>query len=103
HVFLTGQYVYKLKKPVRFDFLDFSTPEARRAACQAEVDLNRRLAPGVYFGVVPITRTADGRLELDGSGEPIEWLVKMRRLPAERALDALLRAGKVDQADLNAV
>src|SRR5438270_1798519 len=65
-VFLTDQYVYKLKKPVRFAFLDYSTLELRRAACTEEVRLNSRLAPGIYLGVVPITRDTSGQLHVGG-------------------------------------
>src|SRR4051794_2610360 len=71
-VFLAGDFVYKLKKPVHLPFLDFSTLELRRHFCAEEVRLNRRLAPDVYLGVVPVS--ADGRFE--GDGEPIEWAVK---------------------------
>jgi len=92
-VFLADGWAYKLKKPVRRDFLDFSTPEARRRDCEAEVRLNRRLAPDVYLGVVPLTRDATGRLALEGAGEAIDWLVKMRRLPAARMLDRVLASG----------
>ncbi|MBI2478750.1 MAG: phosphotransferase, partial [Planctomycetia bacterium] len=94
-VFLTERFAYKLKKPVRFDFLDFSTAELRRQACENEVRLNRRLAPRVYLGVVPVVLTAAGHLALDGSGVPVDWVVKMRRLPAENALDVLIRDGSV--------
>jgi aminoglycoside phosphotransferase family enzyme len=95
-VFLTDRYAYKLKKPVRRTFLDFSTLERRRANSDAEVRLNGRLAPGVYLGVVPVTReAADGRLVLEGRGEPVEWLVKMRRLPDDALLDRALAAGQV--------
>ena len=94
-IFLTDDFAYKLKKPVRFDFLDFSTAQLRREACENEVQLNRRLAPGVYLGVVPIVMTARGQLGLDHHGTPVDWVVKMRRLPAEQALDVLLRGGKV--------
>jgi aminoglycoside phosphotransferase family enzyme/predicted kinase len=94
-VFLTPRYAYKLKKPVRFEFLDFTTPALRKAACEAEVRLNRRLAPHVYLGVLPITCTPQGRLRLGGPGVPVEWLVRMRRLPADRSLDALIRSGRL--------
>lgn len=97
-VFLTDQYAYKLKKPVRFDFLDFSTPERRLAACEAEVRLNRRLAPEVYLGVEPITAGSAGGLRVGGTGEPIDWLVKMRRLPDEASLDRLMARGGADDA-----
>jgi aminoglycoside phosphotransferase family enzyme len=91
YVLLTPEYAYKLKKPVRYDYLDFSTPEARAHNCREELALNRALAPGVYLGVVPLTADARGRLALGGMGEPVEWLVQMRRLPAERMLDRRLR------------
>src|SRR5437773_1296202 len=67
HVFLAGPYVYKLKKAVRFPFLDFSTAELRRHFCREEMRLNRRLAPGVYLDALPIVRTADGGLALGGA------------------------------------
>jgi aminoglycoside phosphotransferase family enzyme len=92
-VFLTPRHAYKLKKPVRYAFLDFSTLEARRRDCEAEVRLNRRLARDVYLGTVPLTRQPDGALELRGRGNPVEWLVRMRRLPRERMLDHAIRAG----------
>ena len=81
-VFLAGGHVYKLKKPVNFGFLDFSTLEKRKHFCEEEVRLNRRLAPEVYLGVVPVARGTDGRVRFEGEGEVLEWAVKMRRLPA---------------------
>ncbi|HVA49182.1 MAG TPA: AAA family ATPase [Pirellulales bacterium] len=99
-VFVTDRFVYKLKKPVRFDFVDFSTPEARRRACQDECDLNQRLAAGVYLGVLPVTQTGDGRLALNGRGQTVDWVVKMRRLPADRMLDELIRNGQLSAADI---
>lgn len=102
-VFLTERHAYKLKKPVRYDFLDFSTLEKRRADCEAEVRLNRRFAPDVYLGIVALTADAHGTLRLDGDGEAIEWLVKMRRLPAEHMLDQRIRAGRLDNAEIRRV
>ena len=98
-VFLTDSRVYKLKKPVRYDYLDFSTIEARWADCVAEVRLNRRLAPDVYLGVIPLELGVEG-LRLDGGGVAVDWLVAMRRLPAERMLDQALRAGTADTEDV---
>jgi aminoglycoside phosphotransferase family enzyme/predicted kinase len=89
-IFLTKNYVYKLKKPVRFDFLDYSTLRARKYACEQEVQLNRRLAANVYLSVLPVTVSEGGALSIDGEGEPVEWLVKMRRLPQELILDHIL-------------
>jgi aminoglycoside phosphotransferase family enzyme/predicted kinase len=99
-VFLVGDLVYKCKKPVGFDFLDFSTLELRRQACEDEVRLNRRLAPDIYLGVVPVTNER-GVLQLEGNGEPVEWLVQMRRLPVERTLDQLYRTGSLQPADIS--
>lgn len=95
-VFLTEDRVYKLKKPVRYDFLDFSTPEKRREDCRAEVRLNRRLAPGVYLGVTALT-LRDGELALDGGGRPVDWLTRMVRLPRDRMLDHAIRHDRIDE------
>src|SRR5262249_4067578 len=86
-VFLTDTKAWKLKKPVRYDFLDFSTREARRRDCEEELRLNRRLAPDVYYGIAPLTIDPQGGMRLAGAGETIDWLVRMRRLPADRMLD----------------
>ncbi len=91
YVFLTPEYAYKLKKPVRYDYLDFSTLEARGHNCREELALNQVLAPGTYLDVVPLSADAQSRLSLGGAGNVVEWLVKMRRLPAERMLDRRLR------------
>jgi uncharacterized protein len=93
HVFLAGPYVYKLKKAVRFSFLDFSTPELRHHFCEEEVRLNRRLSPSVYLGVLPITHEAGGPLRLGASGEAVDHVVWMRRLPADRILLNLVTRG----------
>lgn len=95
-VFLTETRAFKLKKPVRTEFLDYSTIEARRRCCLAEVQLNRRLAATVYLGVVGLTRAPDGALRLGGEGEVVDWLVEMQRLPADRMLDVQIRNGAVD-------
>jgi hypothetical protein len=93
HVFLAGPYVYKLKKAVRFSFLDFSTRELRHRFCEEEVRLNRRLSPSVYLGVVPIAREPDRGLRLGGRGAAVEHVVWMRRLPAGRFLVDLIARG----------
>jgi uncharacterized protein len=98
-VFLAGDFVYKVKKPVAFDFLDFSTLEKRRSACDQEVALNRRLAPDVYLRVVPITRTSTG-LRFEGDVEAVEWAVKMRRLPDDATLLHRLERGMVSVSDV---
>lgn len=101
-VFLTDHYVYKLKKPVRYEFLDFSTLEHRRRDCQREVQLNRRLAADVYLGTVALTRAPDG-LRLGGEGPVVEWLVKMRRLPDELMLDEAIERDAVGEAEIRRV
>jgi len=93
-VFLTDDDVYKVKKPVNLDYLDYTTLEKRHFYCQREVELNRRLCPEVYLGVVPITRYQGGIL-LDGEGEIIEYAVKMRRLPQAAMMDVLLAKNRV--------
>jgi len=100
-VFLTDTHAYKLKKPVRYAYLDFSTPAARRLDCEQEVQLNRRLAAEIYLGVTPLVLDVDGRLRLGGEGKTVDWLVQMRRLPAERMLDHLLHSGAVEQTEIS--
>jgi aminoglycoside phosphotransferase family enzyme len=98
-VFLAGRFAYKMKKPLKFRELDLTTLATRRVNCELEVALNRRLAPTVYVGTVPL-RDLGGRLSLDGPGTPVEWLVKMHKLPRERALDRVAARGNVDDAQL---
>jgi aminoglycoside phosphotransferase family enzyme len=98
-VFFADDTVYKLKKPVRLSYLDFSTLPRREAACRDEVALNQRLAPGVYLDVVTLTHTCAG-LALDGQGEVVDWLVRMRRLDESRTLEAQLRAGRAADLDV---
>lgn len=95
-VFLAGPFAYKIKKPVNLNFLDFSTLDKRKFYCAEEVRLNRRLAPEVYLGVVPITAGPDG-LEVEGRGEVVEWAVKMQRLPAAATLEKRLQRGEVGE------
>lgn len=99
-VFLTDTRAYKLKKPVRYVFLDFATLAARKLACDEELRLNRRLAPDVYLDVVPLARGPTGGIAIGGPGTPIEWLVEMRRLPRERMLDAVVLRRDVDYGDI---
>ncbi|SEK73809.1 hypothetical protein [Halomonas daqiaonensis] len=99
-VFLTDEHVYKLKKPLRYDFLDFSTLEARRRNCETEVRLNSELAPSVYEGVVTLAEDPRDGLNLEGRGEPIEYLVKMWRLPDEWNLEACLDEDRVRARDV---
>jgi aminoglycoside phosphotransferase family enzyme len=102
-VFLTEHHAWKLKKPVSYSFLDFGSEHARRVHCAEEIRLNRRLAPHVYLGIVPLMVTADGRLTLEPGGTVVDWLVKMRRLPSARMLDRLIHQHAVHAADLRHV
>lgn len=100
-VFLTDHHAYKLKKPLQRGTADFTTLNTRKRDCMNEVRLNRRLAPQIYLGLVALVQDAD-RWQLSapgGPGEPVEWLVKMKRLPRERMLDQALIAGTVSPED----
>lgn len=99
-LFSTPDEVYKLKKPVRFPYLDFSSLERRRMACAAELVLNRRLAPDVYKRLAPLTCRGD-TLAIDGVGEVVDWLVVMRRLDEDRTLERLLLAGRLTPRQLD--
>jgi len=93
-VFLTGDYVYKVKKPVNLGYLDYTTLDKRQFYCQREVELNQRLCPEAYLGVVPITRDK-GSISIEGQGEVIEYAVKMRHLPQQAMMDVLLANNQV--------
>ena len=88
-VVLTGLYVYKIKKPVKYSFVDFSTLEKRRWFCEEEVRLNRRLAPDVYLGIIPITGSLMNP-HIDGQGTPFEFAVKMKQFSAEQEIHNIL-------------
>ncbi len=94
-VFLAGDHVYKMKKPVLYPYLDYSTLEARQRVCEEEVRLNRRLAPDVYLGVARLTRESKRGLVIDGQGDVVDWLVEMRRLPHALFLDNAIHKGAV--------
>jgi uncharacterized protein len=102
-VFLTDRLAYKFKKPLRRTFLDFGTLDARRRNCDAELRLNRRLAPDVYQAVIPLVRLATGALRIGGIGEPVEWLVKMRRLARDQMLDVAIQHRTVEPVLLRRV
>jgi aminoglycoside phosphotransferase family enzyme len=99
-VFLAGDRVYKLKKPVRFPYLDFSTLNRRESACRAELRLNRRLAPDVYLDVLPLV-ARNRHLSIGGPGAVVEWLVMMKRLDEHFMLDRTIADGRLDIAQLN--
>jgi aminoglycoside phosphotransferase family enzyme/predicted kinase len=94
-VFLAGARAYKLKRAVRFDYLDFSTAGKRRASCDAEVRLNRRMAPTIYRRVLAVTRAQNGALALGGTGTIVDWLIEMNRFPQDALFDRLAAAGEL--------
>jgi aminoglycoside phosphotransferase family enzyme/predicted kinase len=98
-VILAGDFAYKIKKPLRLDFLDFSSLDKRRACCEEEIRLNRPWAPDIYLDVVPITQQ-HGRPHLGGGGEPLEYAVRMRRFDQALRLDAQLAAGLLLVGDM---
>jgi aminoglycoside phosphotransferase family enzyme len=102
-VFLAGELVYKLKKPVTSEYFDFTSLGARERNCRNEVRLNRRLAGDVYRGLARLTLGSDGGLSLDGAGETVDWLVVMRRLPGDRMLDRLIERRALDPKELERI
>jgi uncharacterized protein len=101
-VFIAPPFVFKVKKPVNFGFLDYSTLEKRRHFCEREVILNRRLCPDLYLGVVPIS-TAGGRLTFEQGTEIVEYAVKMRQISENEFLDKLVERDAVQPADLDRI
>ncbi|MGK9167548.1 AAA family ATPase [Inquilinus limosus] len=94
-VFLAGGHAYKLKKAVRFSYLDYATPELRHAACEKELELNRRTAPEIYLRVLPVCRAPSGGLTLGGDGAIVDWLLVMLRFDASGQFDSLARRGQL--------
>ncbi|MDD2500091.1 MAG: AAA family ATPase [Geobacter sp.] len=103
HLFLTDQYVYKIKKPVDFGFLDFTSLEKRRFYCHEELRLNRRLSPDIYLDGVTLYQGADGLPTFHADGPIIEYAVKMLRMPQERMMSRLLEQDGVTEADIDAI
>ncbi|MBV8882859.1 MAG: AAA family ATPase [Chroococcidiopsidaceae cyanobacterium CP_BM_RX_35] len=99
YVLLTGDYVYKLKKPVNFGFLDFSTLDQRQHFCQEELRMNQRGAPELYLEVLPITQ-AENQYQLGGTGEPVEYAIKLHQFPQEALFISLFEQGQLGEADL---
>ncbi|MBS4049243.1 MAG: AAA family ATPase [Alphaproteobacteria bacterium] len=95
-IFLTGDRAWKLKKALTLPYLDFATLQQRRIACDREVELNRRTAPELYLGCRAVYRNGDGQLGFTPRGEPVEWLIEMRRFPSDATFDHLAAAGKLD-------
>jgi hypothetical protein len=96
HIFLGGRRAFKLKRPVKTGYLDFSTVDKRREALEAELRLNRRTAPGLYLGVRPINRDATGRLSLGGTGKTVDWVLEMQRFPDDALLLDRVRQGRLE-------
>lgn len=96
-IFLAGPFAWKLKRAVKFPFLDFSTLERRREYCLREVELNRRTASALYRAALPVTREADGSLAINGAGEPMDWLVHMNRFEQRNLFNHLTLADKLDR------
>lgn len=97
YVFIAGDIVYKIKKPVNFGFLDFTSLEKRRYYCEEELRLNKRLAPSIYLDVISISQDNNGNIILGDRGKIIEYAVRMKKLPQERMLKTLLAKGQVDE------
>ena len=96
-VFLAGERAFKLKRAVRYSYLDYSTVALREAACRAEYDINRRIAPTLYLGVRAIRRRADGSVGFDGAGETVDWVLEMRRFETAGLFDRLAENGRLTQ------
>ena len=99
-VFVADSYVYKIKKPVDFGFLDFSTLEKRKHYCHQEVSLNRRLARDLYIGVLPVTLLSGKYTLRESEGDPVEYAVKMKRIPSDRLMKSLFEAGRITSEHL---
>lgn len=102
-VFLEGDRALKIKHAVRFPFLDYSTLEKRKAACDEEIRINRQFAPQIYRRVVPITQGADGSLDIGGDGTPVEFAIEMTRFDERQTIDHLAEAGPPDPALVDAI
>src|SRR5205809_6314995 len=97
-VFLAGECAYKLKRAVKYPYVDFSTPELRRAACEAELALNRRTAPELYLEIEALGRLPDGTIGWNGDGAPLDWVVVMRRFDQHQLLDQLAGGGGLSRS-----
>jgi len=102
YVLLAGDFVYKIKKPVLFDFLDFTSLDKRKHFCEEELHLNRRLCPSLYLEVLPITQDGD-TICLNGAGSAIDYCVKMARMPEERMMGSVIKRGELTPAMLDGI
>jgi len=103
YIFIAGDFVYKIKKPVNFGFLDFTSLEKRKYYCEEELRLNKRLAPSIYLDVVPIAKDAQDNITLNGRGKVVDYAVLMKKLPLDKMLKTLLAQGRVDEKIMDAV
>jgi len=95
-IFLTGDFAYKIKKPVDFGFLDFTTLEKRKKFCKKEVEINRMFSPEIYIGFLPVNKFGDHSIKINGPGKTIDYAVKMRQLPQECLMDRLLDKNQIE-------
>lgn len=102
YIFITDKWVYKIKKPVNFGFLDFTTLEKRKYFCEREVELNRRLCENLYLGVIPITKKGE-TFKIEGEGEVVEYAVKMKRLPEEGMMEKLLKEKTITEKHIDLI
>ncbi len=102
-IILTDKHAYKIKRPVKYSFVDFSTPDLRNSYCQLEVELNRRLAPDMYLSVVPVTANGITENASPKNEEIIDYAVKMKRMDNNRRMDNLMKKGEVDQEDIEKI
>ncbi len=93
-IFLTGEFAYKVKKPVDFGFLDFTSLDKRKRLCKREVEINRMFSPEIYLGVVPLN-VSKGKAKLNGPGDAVEYAIKMRQMPQEKLMDTLLGRNEI--------
>lgn len=103
YIFIAGDFVYKIKKPLKFDFLDFTTLEKRKFFCEEELILNKRLAPDTYLDVLAISKDHQGKIILGQGTEIIEYAVRMKKLPADKMLKALLSRGMADETIMDSL
>lgn len=102
-VFLAGHRAYKLKRAVRYDYLDYSTVDLRKTACEREVEINRAIAPDLYVGTQPVTSEPEGALAIGGRGKPVDWLVVMRRFDQDDLLDRMAESGRLPVSSMPAL
>lgn len=96
YIFLTGKYAYKIKKPVKYSYFDFTSLQKRKSTLEKEIELNKRLCKGLYVKVLPIKKM-DGKFKIGGKGETVEYVLKMKEIPQETIMTKLLQENKIDK------